>query len=315
MPLQAPEILQAFRLRAQVEPKIAELCVATLLARGHLLLEGVPGLGKTRLGKCLARSFSGRFHRIQMTSDLLPSDIVGFLRFHPTKQDLEFRPGPIFSEFLLADELNRAPPKTQSALLEAMAENTVTVDGTTHPLPKNFFVIATQNPSESHGVFELAESQLDRFMTWIEMKPVLGHEEMVILKRSLEWSEEHSEVDSWEPLLELSELNRLQERVRLIHVDPAVLEWLEQALKKLRTLSELESGPSLRASLAWTRLSQALALLRGKDYLAPKELIETLPSAFSHRVRLRELHSQPQSGRLEALRLLQALSNELEKSL
>ena len=262
------------------QEQLVEYSLACILAGGHLLLEGPPGLGKTSLAQALAQCFSGSFRRLQMTSDLLPSDIVGVLRFIPGKSELEFRPGPIFSQVLLADELNRASPKTQAALLEAMAEGKTSVDGVSYELPKPFFVIATQNPQEFQGVYPLAESQLDRFMLELPVTLPEAEQELSVYRRELKGNT-HKKTES---PLSAEDFLRFREQVKNIHVEESVLRYAQAVAQATRTQQELRYGVSVRGVIQWLAAAQALSFLRGKDFVSPKVLQELAPAALAHRI-------------------------------
>jgi len=264
------------------QPDAVDGALCAFLSGGHLLLEGPPGTGKTLLSRTLAQAFSGSFRRIQMTSDLLPSDLVGILRPSQKAGEFEFRPGPLFSHFILADELNRTGPKTQSALLEAMAEGTITVDGTTHPLPDPFFVIATQNPQEFHGVFPLAESQRDRFALCVPLQVPGPREEFEILRRgTLNLSEPKK--GATQPFT-LDEAKALRQLAQTVHVEDSVLEYASRITQATRTRPEVRYGASLRAALQLVAVARARALLFGRDYVIPGDLQALATQALAHRL-------------------------------
>lgn len=258
-------------------PSVIEMALATFLSRGHLLIEGPPGSGKTSLAKEMARLLGGSFRRIQMTSDLMPSDIVGFLRINPSSKEFEFRRGPIFTQFLLADELNRTSPKTQSALLEAMAENTVTVDGTPHDLPKPFFVIATQNPNESQGVFPLVESQLDRFTSLLVVDyPQADAEKNIYLRGD-------STSTGGDPI-SIDRALQMQEEAAKIHVDQSIVDYVTTLVRKTRELPGVLGGVSIRGGLQLLSGVRALALIRGRDFVVPKDVADMAVAVLAHRL-------------------------------
>lgn len=260
-----------------------ELAVVSLLARGHLLIEDVPGVGKTTLAHSLARSLDCSFKRIQFTSDLLPSDIIGVSIFHQQKQVFEFRPGPIFANVVLADEINRTTPKTQSSLLEAMNDTQVSVDSRTHALPQPFMVIATQNPMEHHGTFPLPESQLDRFLMRIRIGYPDPEEERKILERqqSLHPAEE------LQPVLSVQEVLDLQHAVEKVRLDDSLLQYLLAIVAETRRSDLLALGVSTRGAMALHKAAKALALVRDRDYCLPDDIKDLAPAVLSHRVMLR----------------------------
>jgi MoxR-like ATPase len=270
-------------LRAALKGKedVIEMSLAAFLARGHLLLEGPPGTGKTSLAKAMAGAFGGTFRRVQMTSDLLPSDVVGVLRLRPGHDDFEFRKGPIFANFLLADELNRTSSKTQSALLEAMAEGTVTVDGQTHELPNPFFVVATQNPLEFHGVYPLTESQLDRFMLQVFVTPPERKEELNIYLAG-DSSETPTALAS--SSINLDRTRRLCDDASKVYIEKSVLEYAADLVRATRTRSEIAYGVSVRGGLQFIAAAKALALVRGRDHVRPKDISELAVPALAHRI-------------------------------
>lgn len=261
------------------KPEVLRLSLACLLARGHLLIEDVPGVGKTTLAHALARSVDSSFHRLQFTSDMLPSDVVGVTIYNAHTQEFEFKPGPVFTNFLLADEINRATPKTQSALLEAMNEQQVTVDGRSWPLVRPFMVIATQNPVEHHGTYPLPESQLDRFL----MRIRIGYPDQVaereILRASAELAPEKTR-----PVVAGEELNSLQDAAAKIPVDDSLLDYMLAIVKRTREHESLSMGVSPRGAQSLYRASQALAAVDGRDYVTPDDVKRMVIPVFSHRV-------------------------------
>lgn len=266
--------------------RVIEMSVVCLLARGHLLLEDVPGVGKTTLAHSLARSLDCSFKRIQFTSDLLPSDIVGVSVFNRQKQAFEFMPGPIFANIVLADEINRTTPKTQSSLLEAMSEAQISVDNQTHPLHQPFMVIATQNPAEYHGTFPLPESQLDRFLMRLRIGYPAPEEEKKVLERP------HAlhPADRLQAVLTAAEVVALQIHVDQVHMEESLLEYLLAIVQATRQSELLSLGVSTRGALALSKTAKALALLRGRDYCLPDDIKELAPIVLSHRVMPNRTH-------------------------
>jgi MoxR-like ATPase len=252
------------------------------LARGHVLIEDIPGVGKTLLALATARSMGVRFRRIQFTSDTLPSDITGVSIYNPKNQDFEFREGPIFTEVLLADEINRTSPRTQSALLEAMAEGKVSVDGTTYPLASPFFVLATMNPVERFGSFELPESQLDRFMMSIGLGYPDRDHELEILQKDME----HVQAEQLTPTTDQQTIRQLQRHVHEVRVDPAIMNYLLELVRATRDNSAIRLGVSSRGGLHLKHATQATALLSERDYVIPQDLREVFLPVTLHRILL-----------------------------
>jgi len=258
---------------------VIQLALTTLLARGHLLIEDVPGVGKTTLAQALARAVDCRFHRLQFTSDMLPSDVLGVTIYNIRSEAFEFKPGPIFSNFLLADEINRTTPKTQSALLEAMNEGQVTIDGRCHPLPRPFMVIATQNPVEHHGTYPLPESQLDRFL----MRLRVGYPDPVSEREILRNFGDNLPAPAASGLAG-EDILRLQEAVHRIAVDDALVDYMLAIVEKTRNHEALALGVSPRGSQALYRAAQALALVEGREYAIPDDVKRLATPIFAHRV-------------------------------
>lgn len=254
--------------------------VACLLAGGHLLIEDVPGVGKTTLAHALARTFGLQFSRVQFTSDLMPSDLSGVSIFDRSTQGFVFHPGPLFAQVLLADEINRASPKTQSALLEAMEEKQVTVEGATRPLPKPFFVIATQNPHDQLGTYALPESQLDRFL----MRISLGYPDRIAERSLLTGTDTRSKVEALPSLLTAAELQLLQAQVQQVHATDALLNYVQDIMAATRSGKWFVQGLSPRAGIALLRVAKAQALLSGRDYVAPDDVQAILPQTIAHRL-------------------------------
>ena len=259
------------------------LAIVSWLCEGHVLLEDVPGVAKTILARALARSVGCSFKRIQCTPDLLPTDVTGAAVFHPKTTEFEFRPGPIFAQVVLTDEINRATPRTQSSLLEAMAERCVTVDGVTHELEPPFLVIATQNPIDHEGTFPLPEAQLDRFL----MRLSLGYPKMEDELTMLEMLEQGHPIDRLEPVVTAEQMLAAQQAVRQVHVHQKVREYLTQIVNDTRHCDDLSLGASPRASIALFRTSQALAAISGRDYVQPDDVKRVAGPVLTHRLILR----------------------------
>jgi MoxR-like ATPase len=262
------------------KPTQVQDCVACLLAGGHLLIEDVPGVGKTTLAHALARTFGLQFSRVQFTSDLMPSDLSGVSVFERGKDAFVFHSGPIFAQVLLADEINRASPKTQSALLEAMEEKQVTVEGETRPLPSPFFVIATQNPHDQLGTYALPESQLDRFL----MRISLGYPDRAAERELLGGRDRRELVETLPGLLTADQLRELQQEVLAVHTSDAVLDYVQDLVAATRSGQWFLQGLSPRAGIAVVRAAKARALLNGRNYVAPDDVQAILPQTIAHRL-------------------------------
>jgi MoxR-like ATPase len=259
--------------------EVIRLALVSLFARGHLLIEDVPGVGKTTLAHALARSFNCAFQRIQFTSDLLPADVVGISIFSQQAQRFEFRPGPIFANIVLADEINRTTPKTQSALLEAMNEHQVTVDSQTHLLPQPFMVIATQNPIEHHGTYPLPESQLDRFLIRLRMGYPAPESEREILRHFAGYEP----LEKVEAVMTADEVVEIQGAVRRVSVDDVLVSYVLSVVEKTRQHEHLSLGVSPRGSMSLYRAAQALAMLEGRSYCIPDDFKRLVLPVFAHR--------------------------------
>ena len=261
--------------------EVIKLAVVSLLARGHLLLEDVPGVGKTTLARALAASIGVSFRRLQCTSDLMPSDVLGGNVFNQSKGTFEFRAGPIFTQVLLADEVNRTTPKTQSALLEAMDERQVSIDGETHDLEEPFFVVATQNPQEFYGTYPLPESQLDRFLVRMSIGyPPPGVEREVLSRRG---SDPVQKLDS---VMSVAELRHVQQAVDSVRVDDAILEYLHRIVIATRNTPLLSVGVSTRGALGFERATRARALVEGRSYVLPDDVKALAEPVLAHRVKV-----------------------------
>jgi MoxR-like ATPase len=256
------------------------MALVALLCEGHILIEDVPGVGKTMLAKALSRSIGCTFRRIQFTPDLLPSDVTGLSIFNQKTQEFEFRPGPIMAQVVLADEINRATPKTQSALLECMEERQATIDGVTHPMPEPFMVIATQNPIEYEGTFALPEAQLDRFMLRLRMGYPKAVEEIVILD---EQKRLHP-IDDLRQVLDLEELRQMQSAIKEIYVDQTVADYIVRLVGATRDHPDVYLGASPRGSINLYRSGQALAALEGRDYVIPDDIKQLAVAVLAHRL-------------------------------
>ncbi len=267
---------------------VVDKVLAALLAGGHVLLEDVPGTGKTLLSRALAASMDGRFSRIQFTPDLLPADVTGMAVFSPKSENFTFKPGPIFANIVLADEINRATPRAQSAMLECMEEKQVSSDGTTYPLPAPFFVIATQNPVETQGTFPLPEAQLDRFMVQLSMDYPTREEQTAILQRFMQESPQ----ESLRPVANAEQIAQAQKAVRGVRVAPELLDYIGALCEKTRALDDALLGASPRAALALMRVSQSLAAIRGRDYVTPEDIKTMAEPVLAHRLILRTAYGR-----------------------
>ena len=257
------------------------LSLAALLARGHLLFEDIPGVGKTTLARALTAALGLDFRRVQFTSDLLPSDVLGVAVYNPRTQEFETRPGPIFTNVVLADEINRAPPRTQSGLLEAMQEGRVTIDERTYDLPRPFLVMATQNPLEQHGTYPLPESQLDRFLMRLSIGYPDADEERGVLLQSVGTDDA---VDRVRAVLDPGQVLGLQERVERVHADASIVDYLMAVVQATRTEPRLRAGASTRAAIGLFRAARGYALVDGRDFLAPDDVRRLVVPCLAHRL-------------------------------
>ena len=283
------------------------LSLVCLLARGHLLIEDVPGVGKTTLAHALARAVQCDFHRLQFTSDMLPSDVLGVTIFNARTEEFEFKPGPIFTNFLLADEINRATPRTQSALLEAMNEMQVTVESRSYPLARPFMVVATQNPVEHHGTYPLPESQLDRFLMRIRIGYPAREAEREILRNT----DTAGSVDSVRGVLSGEELVSLQEQAARVAVDDALVNYTLEIVERTRTHESLLLGVSPRGAQALYRASQALALSEGRDYVIPDDVKRLVIPVCAHRVAVNTRAALSQRNAEASERILQDILTQV----
>ena len=290
------------------KPESIRQALVVIIAGGHLLIEDVPGIGKTTLANAFARAFDLVFQRIQFTSDLLPSDVTGLSVFNQKTGEFEWKPGPIFANLVLADEINRATPKTQSALLEAMAEMQVTAEGETRPLPDPFIVIATQNPSEHHGTFPLPESQLDRFLLRLNLGyPTQDEEREILFDR-----QEHDPLDRVAAVLSSQELLEIQNSVGHVRVDEVLADYLLKIVDATRRHESLELGVSPRGSLALFRAAQANAIIEGRSFCIPDDIKHLVVPCFAHRILVGTRISAGTARIREAERILRSIIDSIE---
>jgi MoxR-like ATPase len=296
---QIAQLQQAISRVIRGKNEAIQLTLVALLARGHLLIEDVPGVGKTTLAQALAHSFHCSFQRIQFTSDMLPSDVIGISIYNQVDQKFEFKPGPIFSNIVLADEINRTTPKTQSALLEAMNEAQVTADTRTYPLPQPFMVLATQNPIEHHGTYPLPESQLDRFLLRIRMGYPSRESEKEILRSH---AGPHSGA-SVEAVMEVADVLAMQQAVERVRVEESLLDYAMELVERTRQNERLVLGVSPRGSLMLQRAAQARAFIEGRDFCVPDDFKQMVLPVFAHRVvvNTRYATTQKKSSQAEAV--------------
>ncbi len=282
------------------KPEAIRAAIVALLARGHLLIEDIPGVGKTTLARALAGALGGAFRRIQFTSDLLPSDIVGVSIYDQSGKVFELKRGPIFANIVLADEINRTTPRTQSALLEAMSENQVSIDDTTHKLDTPFMVMATQNPAEHYGTYPLPESQMDRFLLRIS----IGYPAKSVERELLRERAGGDPVDKMQPVVDLPTIRRLQESVEHIRVDDAMLDYAMAIVEETRRHPSISVGVSTRGALAWYRAAQAAALAAGRDFVIPDDIKGLAIPALAHRLVLAQSYDSLGRARTDSERLI-----------
>jgi len=282
------------------KPEAIRAAVVTLLSRGHLLIEDIPGVGKTTLARTLAAALGGTFRRIQFTSDLLPSDIVGVSVYDQSGKVFELKRGPIFANVVLADEINRTTPRTQSALLEAMSEGQVSIDDATHELPRPFMVIATQNPAEHYGTYPLPESQMDRFL----LRVSLGYPQKSIERELLRERAGADPVLAVQPVVDLAAVRKLQDQVETIRIDDALLDYAMHIVEETRRHPAIGVGISTRGALAWYRAAQAAALAAGRDFAVPDDIKSLAVPCLAHRLVLAQAHDSLGRARSDAERLI-----------
>jgi MoxR-like ATPase len=302
------QLQNAIEMVVRGKPEAIKLALVCLLAEGHLLIEDVPGVGKTTLAHSLARAFDCTFRRIQFTSDLLPSDILGVSVFNQTGQTFDFRQGPIFANVVLADEINRTTPKTQSALLEAMSEGKVSVDSHTHLLPRPFMVVATQNPVEHHGTYPLPESQLDRFLLRIKM----GYPEIDAEKDILRRQNAVPDLDIIHPVMRAEDILESQSLAAGVRVDESLLDYIMAIVEATRRSEFLLIGVSPRGSLALRRAAQAIAYFEGRDYCIPDDIKRLVLPVLAHRVVVSSKYSSPYKRSEEAEAILAEILQSVE---
>jgi len=305
---QLGELQRAIATVIRGKDEAIKLALVALFARGHLLIEDVPGVGKTMLARALARCFNCTFQRIQFTSDLLPSDVVGISVYEQHEQRFEFKPGPVFANVVLADEINRTTPKTQSALLEAMNEYQVTVDNRTYPLPSPFMVLATQNPIEHHGTYPLPESQLDRFLLRIRM----GYPEAPSEKEILRSQTDSQPLDRLTPVLPAEEVAALQEKVKKVRVEESLMDYALAIVQRTRAHEYLTLGVSPRGSMMLYRAAQALAFLEGRDFCLPDDFKRLVIPVFAHRVIVSTRYTSTLKKSDQAEAILQEITDSTE---
>jgi len=299
----AAQLEAALKTIIRGKDDVVRLAIVTVLARGHLLIEGVPGVGKTTLAHAMARAIDCGFQRVQFTSDMLPSDVLGISIYSAAEQRFEFKRGPVFTNVLLADEINRNTPKTQSALLESMSENQVTTDGITHPLPQPFLVIATQNPVEHHGTYPLPESQLDRFLMRVKM----GYPEAASEREILRAQAGAARLDDMRPVVSGEDVLAMQQEVERVRVDDSLVDYALALVARTRESEYFSLGVSPRGSLMLFRAAQAVAFLSGRTFCVPQDLKSLALHVFAHRVVVNQRYSSTMKKAEQAEQLLQEI--------
>jgi MoxR-like ATPase len=299
----ATQLENALRKIIRGKDDIIRLAVVSLIARGHLLIEGVPGVGKTTLGQALARALDCTFQRVQFTSDMLPSDVIGISIYSAVEQEFEFKRGPVFTNVLLADEINRTTPKTQSALLEAMNESQVTVDAHSYPLPQPFLVIATQNPVEHHGTYPLPESQLDRFLMRVRM----GYPDTSAEREILRSAAGATKLETMQPVLSGADVLEMQHAVTQVRVDESLVSYALSIVRKTRESEQFSLGVSPRGSQMLYRAAQAMAFLDGRSFCTPEDIKPLVVPVFAHRVVVNGLYSSTLKKSEQAEQVIQEI--------
>jgi len=299
----AAQLENALRKVIRGKDDVIRLAVVSLIARGHLLIEGVPGVGKTTLGQALARALDCTFQRVQFTSDMLPSDVIGISIYSAIEQQFEFKRGPVFTNVLLADEINRTTPKTQSALLEAMNESQVTVDARSYPLPQPFLVIATQNPVEHHGTYPLPESQLDRFLMRVRM----GYPDTAAERQILRSEAGATQLEAMQPVLTGADVLEMQQAATQVRVDESLVSYALSIVRKTRESEQLSLGVSPRGSQMLYRAAQAIAFLDGRSFCTPEDIKPLVVPVFAHRVVVNGLYSSTLKKSEQAEQVIQEI--------
>jgi MoxR-like ATPase len=303
----AVQLENALRTVVRGKDDVVRLALVSILARGHLLIEGVPGVGKTTLGQAMARALECSFQRVQFTSDMLPSDVLGISIYSAIEQQFEFKRGPVFANILLADEINRTTPKTQSSLLEAMNEGQVTIDAHSYPLPQPFLVIATQNPVEHHGTYPLPESQLDRFLMRVRM----GYPDREAEREILRSEAGASQLDQLQPVLTGADVLEMQHAVTQVRVDDSLVNYTLAIVNRTRESEHLSLGVSPRGSQMLYRAAQAMAFLEGRSFCTPEDFKPLVVPVFSHRVVVNGLYSSTLKRSEQAEQILREITDSV----